>query len=139
VNGDDVLTTGLFAEHFDRYGVIRSGERGRTVFFQNEKAYDAPNEGALTHDGIVGYAACKAADSVDEHEAWALGSYCDHTSDDTIVQHHGFQVPVDPGIRMRHMRVIPLGGKGQYRHAVNDTGSPAPGTDTVPSKVTRFP
>jgi hypothetical protein len=76
---------------------------------------------------------------VNAHEAWALGGYCNHTSDDTIVQYHGFQVPVKPGIRMRHMMVISLGGKGQYRHVVNDTGSPTSGTDTVPSKVTRFP
>ncbi|MFE2279844.1 discoidin domain-containing protein [Streptomyces sp. NPDC059454] len=96
-------------------------------------------EAAITHDGIVGYAACKVADPVDEHEAWALGSHCTYTSDDTIVQHHGFQVPVKPGIRMRHLQVISLGGKGQYRHVIDDPGSPASGTDTVPSKATRFP
>ncbi|MEG8275368.1 discoidin domain-containing protein [Streptomyces sp. AHA2] len=139
VNGDDVLTTGLFVEHFNKYDVVWNGERGRTIFFQNEKAYDAPDEAAITHDGIVGYAAYKVADTVNEHEAWALGSYCNYTSDDTIVQHHGFQVPVKPGIRMRHLMVISLGGKGQYRHVINDTGAPTSGTDTVPSKVVQFP
>ncbi|CAM5684474.1 discoidin domain-containing protein [Streptomyces chartreusis] len=139
VNGDDVLTTGLFVEHFNKYDVFWSGERGRTIFFQNEKAYDAPNEAAITHDGIVGYAAYKVADTVNEHEAWALGSYCNYTSDDTIVQHHGFQVPVKPGIKMHHLLVISLGGKGQYRHVINDTGAPTSGTDTVPSKVTQYP
>ena len=139
VNGDDVLTTGLFVEHFNKYDVFWSGERGRTIFFQNEKAYDAPNEAAITHDGIVGYASYKVADSVNVHEAWALGSYCNYTSDDTIVQHHGFQVPVKPGIKMRNLQVISLGGKGQYRHVINDTGAPTSGTDTVPSKVTQFP
>ncbi|MFJ8897530.1 discoidin domain-containing protein [Streptomyces sp. NPDC102359] len=139
VNGDDVLATGLFVEHFNKYDVVWNGERGRTIFFQNEKAYDAPNEAAITHDGIVGYAAYKVADSVERHEAWALGSYCNYTADDTIVQHHGFQVPVKPGIRMRHLQVISLGGKGQYRHVVNDTGGPTSGTDTIPSKVVQFP
>jgi hypothetical protein len=139
VNGDDVLTTGLFVEHFNKYDVLWNGERGRTIFFQNEKAYDAPNEAAITHDGIVGYAAYKVADTVDEHEAWALGSYCNYTADDTIVQHHGFQVPVKPGIRMRHLMVISLGGKGQYRHVINDTGAGTSGTDTIPSKVVQFP
>ncbi|GGX66855.1 hypothetical protein GCM10010358_21710 [Streptomyces minutiscleroticus] len=139
VNGDDVLTTGLFVEHFNKYDVVWSGERGRTIFFQNEKAYDAPDAAAITHDGIVGYAAYKVADTVNEHEAWALGSYCNYTSDDTIVQHHGFQVPVRPGIKMRHLMVISLGGKGQYRHVVNDTGAATSGTDTVPSKVVQFP
>ncbi|MFD8203285.1 discoidin domain-containing protein [Streptomyces sp. NPDC059701] len=139
VNGDDILATGLFVEHFNKYDVYWSGERGRTIFFQNEKAYDAPNEAAITHDGIVGYAAYKVADSVNQHDAVALGSYCNFTADDTIVQHHGFQVPVRPGIRMRHLMVISLGGKGQYAHVINDTGAPTSGTDTVPSKVTQFP
>ncbi|MFB7653179.1 MULTISPECIES: discoidin domain-containing protein [unclassified Streptomyces] len=139
VNGDDVLATGLFVEHFNKYDVYWSGERGRTIFFQNEKAYDAPNEAAITHDGIVGYAAYKVADSVNEHEAVALGSYCNYTSDPGIVQHHGFQVPVKPSVRMRHLQVISLGGMGQYRHVINDTGAPTSGTSTVPSKVTQFP
>ncbi|MET7737617.1 discoidin domain-containing protein [Streptomyces sp. NPDC005402] len=139
VNGDDVLATGLFVEHFNKYDVLWSGERGRTIFFQNEKAYDAPNAAAISHDGIVGYAAYKVADSVTQHEAWGLGSYCNYTSDPSIVQHHGFQVPVRTGIKMHDLLVISLGGKGQYAHVVNDTGAPTSGTDTVPSKVTQFP
>ncbi|MFF9060545.1 discoidin domain-containing protein [Streptomyces sp. NPDC014882] len=139
VNGDDVLTTGLFVEHFNKYDVVWNGERGRTVFFQNEKAYDVPNAAAVTHDGIVGYAAYKVADTVNEHEAWGLGSYCNFTSDPSIVQHHGFQVPVRPGVRLHSLQVISLGGKGQYAHVVNDTGAPTSGTDTIPSKITQFP
>ncbi|MFD5595456.1 discoidin domain-containing protein [Streptomyces griseorubiginosus] len=139
VNGDDVLTTGLFVEHFNKYDVLWNGERGRTVFFQNEKAYDAPNAAAITHDGIVGYAAYKVADTVAVHEAWGLGSYCNYTSDPSIVQRHGFQVPVKPGVKLHSIQVISLGGKGQYAHVVNDTGAPTSGTDTIPSKITQFP
>ncbi|MET9793810.1 discoidin domain-containing protein [Streptomyces canus] len=139
VNGDDVLTTGLFVEHFNKYDVLWNGERGRTIFFQNEKAYDAPNAAAITHDGIVGYAAYKVADTVNVHEAWGLGSYCNYTSDPSIVQRHGFQVPVKTGIKLHSIQVISLGGKGQYAHVVNDTGAPTSGTDTIPSKITQFP
>ncbi|MEU6773709.1 discoidin domain-containing protein [Streptomyces sp. NPDC046759] len=139
VNGDDVLATGLFAEHFNKYDVYWNGERGRTIFFQNEKAYDAPNAAAVTHDGIVGYAAYKVADSVTTHEAWGLGSYCNYTADPTIVQTHGFQVPTGDGIRMHDLLVISLGGNGQYAHVVDSTGAPTSGTSTVPSKVTSFP
>ncbi|AZS89341.1 discoidin domain-containing protein [Streptomyces griseoviridis] len=139
VNGDDVLATGLFVEHFNKYDVLWSGERGRTIFFQNEKAYDAPNAAAITHDGIVGYAAYKVADTVTTHEAWGLGSYCNFTSDPSIVQRHGFQVPVKAGVKLHDILVISLGGKGQYAHVVNDTGSPTSGTDTIPSKITQFP
>ncbi|MFD9462650.1 discoidin domain-containing protein [Streptomyces sp. NPDC060027] len=139
VNGDDVLATGLFVEHFNKYDVLWNGENGRTIFFQNEKAYDVPNSAAVTHDGIVGYAAYKVADSVAVHEAWGLGSYCNFTSDPSIVQAHGFQVPVKTGIKLHDILVISLGGKGQYAHVVNNTGAPTSGTDTVPSKVTQFP
>ncbi|MFJ9038517.1 discoidin domain-containing protein [Streptomyces sp. NPDC102406] len=139
VNGDDVLATGLFVEHFNKYDVLWNGERGRTLFFQNEKAYDVPNAAAVTHDGIVGYAAYKVADSVTTHEAWGMGSYCNFTSDPGIVQQHGFQVPVKPGIKLHDIFVISLGGKGQYAHVVNNTGAPTSGTDTIPSKVTSFP
>ncbi|MEU3842978.1 discoidin domain-containing protein [Streptomyces sp. NPDC028635] len=139
VNGNDVLATGLFVEHFNKYDVYWSGERGRTIFFQNEKAYDAPNAAAITHDGIVGYAAYKVADTVTTHEAWGLGSYCNYTADPSIVQAHGFQVPVGPGIKLHDLLVISLGGKGQYAHVVNATGAPTSGTATVPSKVVQFP
>ncbi|MFJ2016543.1 discoidin domain-containing protein [Streptomyces nodosus] len=139
VNGNDVLATGLFVEHYNKYDVLWNGERGRTIFFQNEKAYDAPNAAAITHDGIVGYAAYKVADSVNTHEAWGLGSYCNYTSDPTIVQAHGFQVPVKSGIKLHDILVISLGGQGQYAHVVNSTGAPTSGTSTVPSKITQFP
>lgn len=134
-----MLATGLFVEHFNKYGVYGNGERGRTIFFENEKAYDAPNAAAITHDGIVGYAACKVTDCVTTHEAWGLGSHRTYTADPTTVQAHGFQVPVRPGVTLHDVLVISLGGKGQYAHAVDDTGAPTSGTDTVPSKVTRFP
>ncbi|MFE2071009.1 discoidin domain-containing protein [Streptomyces sp. NPDC059467] len=139
VNGNDVLATGLFVEHFNKYDVYWNGERGRTIFFQNEKAYDAPNAAAITHDGVVGYAAYKVADTVTAHEAWGLGSYCNYTADPTIVQSNGFQVPTGSGIKMHDLLVISLGGMGQYAHVVNTTGSPTSGTSTTPSKVTQFP
>ncbi|MER5515619.1 discoidin domain-containing protein [Streptomyces sp. NPDC002763] len=139
VNGNDVLATGLFVEHFNKYDVYWNGERGRTIFFQNEKAYDAPNAAAITHDGVVGYAAYKVADTVTNHEAWGLGSYCNYTADPSIVQSNGFQVPTGSGIKMHDLLVISLGGMGQYAHVVNTTGSPTSGTSTTPSKVTQFP
>ncbi|MFE7235556.1 discoidin domain-containing protein [Streptomyces sp. NPDC002405] len=139
VNGNDVLATGLFVEHYNKYDVYWNGERGRTIFFQNEKAYDVPNAAAITHDGIVGYAAYKVADTVNTHEAWGLGSYCNFTADPSIVQAHGFQVPVKSGVKLHDILVISLGGQGQYAHVVNNTGAPTSGTSTVPSKVVQFP
>ncbi|RII11809.1 hypothetical protein DSC45_28255 [Streptomyces sp. YIM 130001] len=139
VNGDDVLATGLFVEHFNKYDVVWNGERGRTIFLQNEKAYDAPNQEAIQDGDIRGFAAYKVADSVTEHEAWGVGSYCNYTSDDTIVQDHGFATPTGPGIKFHHVLVVSLGGKGQYAHVINDTGDATSGSDTIPSQVVSYP
>ncbi|WP_414505377.1 coagulation factor 5/8 type domain-containing protein [Streptomyces sp. NEAU-L66] len=139
VNGDDVLATGLFVEHFNRYDVEWRGERGRTVFFQNEKAYDAPNQAAIQNGDIKGYAAYKIADGVTAHEGWGLGSYCYYNVDPTIRQDHGFQAPAKPGVKLHHLLVVSLGGKGQYEHVINSIGAPTSGTSTVPSTVVSYP
>ncbi|MGN5385316.1 discoidin domain-containing protein [Streptomyces sp. JL7001] len=139
VNGDDVLATGLFVEHFNKYDVQWNGERGRTIFFQNEKAYDAPNQAAIQNGSIKGYAAYQVADSVEVHEGWGLGSYCYYNVDPTIRQEHGFQAPVRPGVRFHDLLVVSLGGNGQYEHVINGTGAPTSGTSTVPSTIVSFP
>ncbi|MET9426425.1 discoidin domain-containing protein [Streptomyces sp. NPDC003036] len=141
VNGDDVLATGLFVEHFNKYDVEWYGERGRTIFYQNEKAYDAPNQAAIQNGTTQGYAAYRVDDSVDTHEAWGLGSYCNYNVDPSIRQHHGFKTPVKPGVKFHSLLVVSLGGMGHYNHVINDTGAstvPA-GTSTVPSTVVSFP
>ncbi|WP_329306383.1 coagulation factor 5/8 type domain-containing protein [Streptomyces sp. NBC_01260] len=139
VNGDDVLATGLFVEHFNKYDVRWSGERGKTIFFQNEKAYDAPNQAAVQNGSTKGFAAYKVDDSVTTHEGWGLGSYCYFNVDPTIRQDHGFEAPVKPGVKFHDLLVVSLGGQGQYEHVINDTGSPTSGTSTVPSNVVSFP
>ncbi|MEU6840265.1 coagulation factor 5/8 type domain-containing protein [Streptomyces sp. NPDC046716] len=139
VNGDDVLMTGLFVEHFNKYDVQWSGERGRTIFFQNEKAYDAPNQAAVQDGSVKGFAAYKVADSVTEHEGWGLGSYCFYNTDPTIRQDHGFAVPDKPGVKFHGLSVVSLGGKGQFEHVINSTGGATSGSDTVPSTVVSYP
>ncbi|MEV5655812.1 coagulation factor 5/8 type domain-containing protein, partial [Streptomyces sp. NPDC052291] len=139
VNGDNVLATGLFVEHFNKYDVRWSGENGKTIFFQNEKSYDAPNQDAVQNGDIKGYAAYKVDDSVNTHEGWGLGSYCYYNVDPSIRQDHGFEAPVKSGVKFHDLLVVSLGGQGQYNHVINDTGSPTSGTDTVPSQVVSFP
>ncbi|WP_329113340.1 coagulation factor 5/8 type domain-containing protein [Streptomyces sp. NBC_01465] len=139
VNGDDVLATGLFVEHFNKYDVHWLGQRGRTVFFQNEKAYDAPNQAAVQDGSVKGFAAYKVADSVTAHEGWGLGSYCNFTADSTIRQDHGFAAPNTPGVKFHGLLVVSLGGMGQYEHVINDIGSATSGTSTVPSTVVSYP
>ena len=139
VNGHDVLATGLFVEHFNKYDVQWFGERGRTIFYQNEKAYDAPNQAAIQNGPVKGYAAYRVGDDVTAHEGWGLGSYCYYNVDPGIVQHHGFAAPNRPGVRFHDLLVVSLGGNGQYERVINDTGSPTSGTSTVPSRVVSYP
>ena len=61
-----------------------NGNNGQTIFFQDEMPYDPPNQAAWGHDGILGYAAYKVADGVQNHEAWGVGSYCYFNVDPTI-------------------------------------------------------
>nr|WP_257586514.1 discoidin domain-containing protein [Streptomyces sp. 09ZI22] len=141
VYGDDVLATGLFVEHFNKYDVEWYGERGRTIFYQNEKAYDAPNQAAIQNGDTRGYAAYRVDDSVDVHEGWGMGSYCNYNVDPTIIQEHGFKAPVKPGVKFHSLLVVSLGGMGHYNHVINSTGTstvPA-GTSTVPSTLVSFP
>ncbi|RLV66913.1 coagulation factor 5/8 type domain protein [Streptomyces sp. CBMAI 2042] len=141
VYGDDVLATGLFVEHFNKYDVEWYGERGRTIFYQNEKAYDAPNQAAIQNGDTKGFAAYRVDDSVDVHESWGMGSYCNYNVDPTIRQDHGFKAPVKPGVKFHSLLVVSLGGMGHYNHVINNTGAstvPA-GTSTVPSTLVSFP
>ncbi|MFB7501425.1 coagulation factor 5/8 type domain-containing protein [Streptomyces sp. NPDC056161] len=139
VNGDDVLATGLFVEHFNKYDVQWFGQRGRTIFFQNEKAYDAPNQAAVQNGSVKGFAAYRVGDNVTAHEGWGLGSYCYYNVDPTILQHHGFAAPNTSGVKFHNLLVVSLGGNGQYERVINDTGSPTSGTSTTPSTVVSYP
>lgn len=139
VNGDDVTATGLFVEHYQEYNVIWNGENGRTVFFQNELPYDPPDQAAWQHDGVLGWAAYKVADDVQDHELWGGGAYIFTNVDPTIHAARGFEVPVTPGVRLHHVMTVNLSA-GTIDHVVNDTGAPVDSTATgVPSYVVEFP
>ncbi|MEP6648890.1 MAG: adenylyl cyclase [Lapillicoccus sp.] len=139
VRGDDVTATGLFSEHFQKENVIWSGERGKTIFFQNEFPYDPPNQAAWQHDGILGYAAYKVADTVKTHELWGGGAYIFTNVDPSIHATHGFEVPVTAGVRMHSLLTVQLGA-GTIDHVINDTGAPVNGGAVgVPSYVVSYP
>ena len=139
VNGDDVTATGLFVEHYQKYEVIWRGERGRTVMFQNEMPYDAPEQGAWRHGDALGYAAYKVAGSVRTHEAWGLGSYIYTNVDPTLHASSAIEVPRTAGVRMHDLLTVSLAGAGTIDHVVNDTGAPVTPTYLGPSTVVTYP
>ena len=139
VNGDAVTATGLFVEHYQRYNVIWNGEDGRTVFFQNELPYDAPDQAAWQHDGVLGWAAYKVADHVTRHELWGGGSYVYTNVNPSLHATRGFEVPDVPGVRMHDLLTVNLGA-GTLDHVVNDTGAPATTAAIgTPSFVVSYP
>lgn len=138
VNGWDVTATGLFVEHFQEYNTIWNGERGQTIFYQNELPYDAPNQEAWQHDGVLGWAAYKVADTVKTHSLIAGGAYVYTNVDPSLHATRGFEVPVTPGVKMRSLLTVNLGA-GTIDHVVNDTGAPVNNSNTgQPSYVESF-
>ena len=107
------------------------------MFFQNELPYDAPDQSAWQHDGVLGCAAYKVADTVRTHELWGGGSYVYTNVGPSLHASHGFEVPVTPGVRLHDLLTVQLGA-GTIDHVVNDTGAPT-GAVGVPSTVASYP
>uniref|UniRef100_UPI000DBA80D9 discoidin domain-containing protein n=1 Tax=Actinoplanes lutulentus TaxID=1287878 RepID=UPI000DBA80D9 len=141
VNGDDVLATGLFVEHYQKYEVIWNGNRGKTIFFQNEKPYDVPNQAAWIGPRGNGYAAYKVADAVTDHELWGGGSYAYFNVNPSVRVDRAFEVPNRAGVRLRSVLTVSLGDVGTIANVVNDTGGavPNPAGNTTPRNVVAYP
>ncbi|GAA1615116.1 discoidin domain-containing protein [Actinoplanes couchii] len=141
VNGDDVLATGLFVEHYQKYEVIWNGNRGKTIFFQNEKPYDVPNQASWIGPRGNGYAAYKVADAVTDHELWGGGSYSFFNVNPSVRVDRAFEVPNRAGVKLRSILTVSLGDVGTIANVVNDTGGsvPNPAGNTVPRNVVSYP
>ena len=101
--------------------------------------YDAPSQAAWQHDGVLGWAAYKVADSVKTHELWGGGSYIFTNVVPSLHATHGFEVPVTPGVRLHDLLTVELGA-GTLDHVVNDTGSAVTSAAVgVPSYLVSFP
>jgi ricin-type beta-trefoil lectin protein len=125
VNGDNVLATGLFVEHYQKSEVVWNGANGKIVFFQNEMPYDVPNQAAWMNGSQNGYPAIKVANGVTNFEAWGLGSYCFFNTNNSVSSAHSFEVPAVAGVKFHDMAVVSLGGIGTISHVINDTGAAA--------------
>jgi Pectate lyase superfamily protein len=139
VNGDHVTATGLFVEHYQGYEVLWNGERGRTVFFQNEMPYDAPDQDAWRHGDVLGYAAYKVADDVRHHEGWGMGSYIFTNVDPSLHASRAFEAPVTSGVRFHDLLTVSLNHAGTIDHVINDTGAPVTPDVQGPSTVVSYP
>ncbi|MDP4240929.1 MAG: T9SS type A sorting domain-containing protein [Bacteroidota bacterium] len=106
VNGHYVTIYGLFNEHFQQYGTLWNGEKGRLYFYQNETPYDVLNQNDyMSHDGTVkGYAAYKVADNVNYHDASMLGIYdvFVNTQGARIAVTNSMEVPNSKGVKVHN-------------------------------------
>ncbi len=141
VNGNNVLATGLFVEHYQKYQVLWNGQGGRTIFFQNEMPYDVPNQDAWRSPTGNGYAAYKVADNVTSHEAWGLGVYCFFNANPGTNAARALEVPNTPEVRFHSLLTVSLGNTGSISNVINNSGGvvPIPGTNTAPRNVVNYP
>jgi hypothetical protein len=138
VNGDNVLATGLFVEHYQNYEVQWNGNGGETIFFQNENPYDPPNQAAWMNGSTNGYAAYEVAPGVTSHQAYGMGSYCYFNVNPAVVNDHAFEAPSTSGVQFHDLLTVSLGGVGVIEHVINGTGGATP-SNTTPVDVTSYP
>ena len=138
VNGNNVLATGLFVEHYQNYDLQWFGNGGETIFFQNEMPYDPPNQAAWMNGTSDGYAAYEVGPNVTTHQAYGLGSYCYFDVNTAVVADHAFEAPDVAGVQFHDILTVSLGDVGVIEHVINETG-PATPTNTTPADVTSYP
>jgi F5/8 type C domain len=138
VNGNNVVATGWFVEHYQKYEIIWNGQNGKLIFLQNEMPYDPPDQASWMNGSTNGYAALKVADSVTSFGAWGLGSYCYFNVNPSVNAAHAFESPTTSGDSFHDLLTVSLGGVGTISHVINNTGA-VTASNTTPSDVTSYP
>lgn len=139
INGDHVTATGLFVEHFQRYNTVWNGEHGTTILYQNELPYDPPTQADWMNGDVRGWAGYKVGTRVRHHTLHGGGVYVFNQNNPSIRTENGFEVPVTPGVRLRHIMTVNLSA-GTIDHVVNGVGEAADTTRVgAPVYVTRYP
>lgn len=138
VNANNVIATGLFVEHYQKYEVLWNGQNGKIIFFQNEMPYDPPNQASWMNGSTNGYAAIKVANSVTTFEAWGLGSYCYFSANPAVVSARAYEAPNVAGVKWHNLSTVSLGNVGAIINVINTTGPRTP-TNSTPATVTNYP
>ena len=140
INGDGVVATGLFVEHFPQHDTTWNGENGTVVLYQNELPYDPPTQADwMTTDGTLGWAGSKVGDDVKNHKLFGAGVYVFNQNNPAIRTSNGFQVRRRSGVKLHHIMTVNLSA-GVIDHVVNGVGGPADTTKIgVPVYVNDYP
>ena len=118
VNGHYVTIYGLFNEHYQEYGTLWNGEKGRMYFYQNETPYDVTKQSDyMSHNGTVkGYAAYKVAENVNYHEASMMGIY------DVFINTQGAQIAVANSIEVPNSKGVKVHNACDVRISTDNMG-----------------
>merc|ERR1712232_446888 len=132
INGDDVITYALKAEHCLTDLVQWNGERGRAFFFQSEMPYDVTQD----NFGDKGYVSYRVASNVKSHTAYGVGVY-HYFRDYAVTVNSAISAPAHLEDSFISPLAVFLNGKGTVRHILNDKGAetsqdPKMPTDAVP-------
>ena len=138
VNGNNVVATGLFVEHYQKTEVAWNGQNGKLIFFQNEMPYDPPNQAAWMNGTQNGYPAIAVASNVTSFGGWGLGSYCYFNVNPAVNSYNAFESPTASGVAWHDLLTVSLGGVGTITHVINSTGAVTP-SNTTPSNVVSYP
>jgi len=140
INGNNVVATGLFVEHFQQYNTTWNGNNGKVVLYQNELPYDPPTQADWTNtDGTQGWAGYKVGDDVRNHNLYGAGVYVFNQNNPSIVTANGFEVPRRAGVKLHHIMTVNLSA-GTVQHVVNGVGPQADNTNTgVPQFIEDYP
>ena len=127
VTGNNVTAYGLFAEHYQKYEAIWTGNGGTVIFFQNEMPYDPPSQTAwMEAPGVNGWAAFKVTNNVANFKGYGMGSYSFFNQGVDIFAANAFEVPATlPSSSLNDLLTIFLnasGGKGGILNVINNTG-----------------
>ena len=140
VTGNDVTAYGLFVEHYQKQEVIWNGQRGTTIFFQNEMPYDPPSQAAwMSGPTTDGYPAFTVGSSVKTFQGYGMGSYCFFNQSIDIHSANAFLVPSAAGVGLHDILTRFLTGSGSIDAVVNGTGAAVTSANPGPSDVVDFP
>lgn len=139
INGDNVVATGLFVEHFQKYNTVWNGDKGTVVLYQNELPYDPPTQADWMNGKVKGYAGYKVGDKVRNHQLYGAGVYVFNQNNPSIETENGFEVPDRAGVKLHHIMTVNLSA-GTINHVVNGVGDAAPpSTVGAPRYLTDYP
>jgi hypothetical protein len=140
VNGNNVLATGLFVEHYQKQEVIWNGQGGEVIFFQNENPYDVPSQAAwMETPSQDGYPAFYMPSSVTSFQGYGMGSYCYFNQGVNIYNAMAFQAPNTSGVQFHDLLTVFLTGSGGINSVINGTGRAVNSSFGGPSDVVTYP